>query len=55
MDRSLEELIWRRAGRRCEYCWVSQGDFRLSFEIDTAAAIAAVLRLKLIESGRREA
>jgi hypothetical protein len=34
MDRALEELVWRRAGGRCEYCQVSQEHDELSFEID---------------------
>ena len=34
MERSLEELIWRRAGDRCEYCQVPQYRDRLPFEID---------------------
>jgi hypothetical protein len=38
MDRALQELVWRRAGRRCEYCRVSQDDDRLPFEIDHVIA-----------------
>ena len=34
MERSLQELVWRRAGRRREYCQVSQEYDRLPFEID---------------------
>ena len=34
MDRSLRELVWRRAGGRCEYCRVPQEYDRLPFEID---------------------
>ena len=34
MDRELAELVWRRAGGRCEYCQVSQAYDRLPFEID---------------------
>ncbi len=34
MDRELEDLVWERAGRRCEYCQVAQGFDRLPFEID---------------------
>jgi hypothetical protein len=34
MDRSLQELVWQRAGRRCEYCQVPQDHDRLPFEID---------------------
>ena len=34
MERALEELVWRRAGRRCEYCQVPQANDRLPFEID---------------------
>src|SRR5947208_15002897 len=39
MDHSLEELVWRRAGGRCEYCQVSQIDDRLPFEIDHIIAL----------------
>ena len=34
MQRGLEELIWLRAGSRCEYCRVAQAYDRLPFEID---------------------
>ena len=34
MERSLVQLIWRRAGDRCEYCQVPQDRDRLPFEID---------------------
>jgi hypothetical protein len=34
MDRALEELIRRRAGRRCEYCQVAQQFDRLPFQTD---------------------
>jgi hypothetical protein len=34
MERALEELVWERAGRRCEYCQVAQKFDRLPFEID---------------------
>ncbi|WP_165219943.1 HNH endonuclease [Aquisphaera insulae] len=34
MERALEELVWRRAGGRCEYCCVPQLRDRLPFEID---------------------
>ncbi len=34
MERELVELVWRRAGGRCEYCQVSQEDLELPFEID---------------------
>ena len=34
MERSLQELVWRRAGHRCEYCQVPQERDRLPFEID---------------------
>lgn len=34
MDRELEELVWRRAGWRCEYCQVHQDDLNLPFEVD---------------------
>jgi 5-methylcytosine-specific restriction endonuclease McrA len=34
MDRGLVELVWERAGRRCEYCQVLQIHDPLLFEID---------------------
>jgi hypothetical protein len=34
MDRALEELVWERAGHRCEYCQLAQVYDRLPFEID---------------------
>lgn len=34
MERTLQDLVWRRANRRCEYCQVAQDDDRLPFEID---------------------
>jgi hypothetical protein len=34
MERLLQELIWQRAGNRCEYCLVPQSWDRLPFEID---------------------
>jgi len=34
MERALEQLVWRRAGGRCEYCQLSQGNLDLPFEID---------------------
>jgi hypothetical protein len=34
MERALEQLVWERAGGRCEYCRVAQERDRLSFEID---------------------
>jgi HNH endonuclease len=34
MERALEELLWQRAGHRCEYCQVAQEYDRLPFEID---------------------
>ena len=39
MDRALEELVWRRAGGRCEYCQLSQESHELSFEIDHIIAL----------------
>jgi len=39
MDRELEELVWRRAGDRCEYCQLSQDSHELSFEIDHIIAL----------------
>lgn len=34
MDRALENLVWERAGGRCEYCQLHQDDLDLSFEVD---------------------
>jgi hypothetical protein len=34
MDRALEQLVWRRANRRCESCQVAPEFDRLPFEID---------------------
>ena len=34
MERALEELVWRRADGRCEYCRISQEQDELPFEID---------------------
>jgi hypothetical protein len=38
MERELEDLVWRRAGNRCEYCRVPQEYDRLPFEIDHVIA-----------------
>jgi HNH endonuclease len=34
MERSLEDLVWRRAGGRCEYCQLSWEMLDLAFEVD---------------------
>jgi 5-methylcytosine-specific restriction endonuclease McrA len=34
MERALQELVWQRAGSRCEYCQLSQEQDELTFEID---------------------
>lgn len=34
MDRLLQELVWRRASQRCEYCQMPQSSDPLPFEID---------------------
>jgi HNH endonuclease len=34
MELWLEELVWQRAGSRCEYCQVPQAHDRLPYEID---------------------
>lgn len=39
MDRSLEELVWRRARSRCEYCQTPQGGDLVPFEIDHIIAV----------------
>ena len=38
MERALEELVWRRAGGRCEYCQVSHEHLGLPFHIDHVIA-----------------
>jgi hypothetical protein len=38
MDRSLQEQVWQRASRRCEYCQVPQEHDRLPFEVDHVIA-----------------
>jgi hypothetical protein len=39
MDRALEELVWERAGRRCEYCQLPEQGHELHFEIDHIIAL----------------
>jgi hypothetical protein len=39
MERTLEDLVWQRAGGRCEYCRVSQTDDLLPFEVDHIIAL----------------
>jgi hypothetical protein len=34
MERSLEDLVWQRAGGRCEYCQISWDKLDLAFEFD---------------------
>jgi hypothetical protein len=34
MDASLEQLVWERAGGRCEYCHVPESGSDLPFHID---------------------
>jgi len=34
MERSLEDLVWKRAGGRCEYCQISWDTLHLPFEVD---------------------
>ncbi|MHC5539149.1 HNH endonuclease [Singulisphaera rosea] len=34
MQRELVDLVWQRAGGRCEYCQLSQESLDLPFEID---------------------
>jgi hypothetical protein len=38
MERALEELVWRRARHRCEYCQMPQEYERTTFEIDHVIA-----------------
>jgi hypothetical protein len=39
MDRELEELVWRRARGRCEYCQLPHEYDELTFEIDHIIAL----------------
>ncbi len=34
MERTLEDLVWKRAGGRCEYCQLSWDTIDLPFEVD---------------------
>lgn len=34
MGRTLEGLVWKRAGGRCEYCQISWDNLDLPFEVD---------------------
>ena len=34
MERTLEDLVWKRAGGRCEYCRISSDNLDLPFEVD---------------------
>jgi hypothetical protein len=34
MEKQLVDLVWRRAGHRCEYCQLSQTFSVLTFEVD---------------------
>jgi hypothetical protein len=38
MERALQDLVWRRAGRCCEYCRVPQEYDDAPFEIDHVIA-----------------
>jgi hypothetical protein len=40
MDRALEELVWWRAGRCCEYCRMPQDFDDLTFQIDHVVAVS---------------
>ncbi len=48
MERTLEDLVWRRAGGRCEYCQISSDDLDLPFEVDH---VIAEHHLGLTQSG----
>ncbi len=39
MRRALQELVWKRAGGRCEYCRLSQEDLELPFAVDHIIAV----------------
>ena len=34
MDESLIELVWSRAGHKCEYCLIPQASYPVPFQID---------------------
>jgi len=38
MERALDQLVWQRAGGRCEHCQVAPEHDRLPFEIDHIVA-----------------
>jgi HNH endonuclease len=38
MERALQELVWQRAGGRCEYCQIEQASDRLPFAIEHIVA-----------------
>src|SRR3954447_15068926 len=40
MERALEELVWERAARRCEYCQMPHEYERTTFEIDHVIAVS---------------
>jgi 5-methylcytosine-specific restriction endonuclease McrA len=40
MERELEELVWARAGHRCEYCQMPQQYERTTLEIDHVIALS---------------
>jgi 5-methylcytosine-specific restriction endonuclease McrA len=40
MERALQELVWRRAGRCCEYCRMPQRVDDVSFAIDHIVAVS---------------
>jgi hypothetical protein len=40
MERALEDLIWHRAERRCEYCQIAQDNDVNPFEIDHILAVS---------------
>ena len=40
MDRTLSDLVWRRAGNRCEYCRMPQEYDDTTFEVDHIIAVS---------------
>jgi 5-methylcytosine-specific restriction endonuclease McrA len=40
MERALQELVWERAGRCCEYCRMPQEFDEATFEIDHVVALS---------------
>ena len=46
MERSLEDLVWQRAGGRCEYCQISRDTLDLAFEVDHIIAEHSIIQAR---------